>query len=276
LTKGGLGSRIIVSGWGIPVLLGMTYLGGWWTAVMIAVLGIGLLVEYYRIQELGGHKPFVWYGIAASLLLTVALQGAEMSAVWLVIGTTLVAMTTGLLLRRSHIDVMLTITGVIYPVLLCVTFLYIRGWEHPDRPLTDEGMWLAFCVWGAIWSEDTLAYFGGRLFGRRLLAPEISPKKTVEGFIFGLVGAVLCGVIFTLAGVVRIHNGIAIGLIAGLLGPVGDLVESSLKRETGVKDSGGLLPGHGGFLDRFDSLLFTSPAVAMFLMIQKFFPGLFG
>ncbi len=112
-----------------------------------------------------------------------------------------------------------------------------------------------FCVW----ASDSFAFFAGRAFGRRKLAPDLSPGKTWEGAACGLTSALLFGTAF---GQLFLHNpmlGAEIGAVAGVFGPIGDLFESALKREAGVKDFGGIMPGHGGILDRFDSLLIVAP-----------------
>jgi phosphatidate cytidylyltransferase len=112
------------------------------------------------------------------------------------------------------------------------------------------------------WSTDTFAYFGGRMFGRHKLFERASPKKTVEGFLCGLAGALAMGaLVAALWQPTRINVGLFIGLLVGLLGPAGDLLESRLKRDAGVKDSARMLPGHGGVLDRFDTWIFAAPAL---------------
>ena len=268
MKKGGLGSRLIVAGWGIPLLLGLTYLGGYWTALLIGAISLGALSEYYRLQRQLGRRPMEWIGLGGGLLVVAVWATGDISVAWAMVAVCLMILLTGLLLQRSHQDISATITGVCYPPLMMGTFLFIREWIHPFDPLPDEGRWLAFAVWGAIWIGDTAAYFGGRAFGKHPLAPAISPKKTVEGFIFGFFGAVIFGLLWWWIGLIHLDAGLAIGLAAGLFGQIGDLVESAIKREADVKDSGGLLPGHGGLLDRFDSLMTTAPIVAMYLFIR--------
>jgi phosphatidate cytidylyltransferase len=130
------------------------------------------------------------------------------------------------------------------------------------------------------WASDTAAYFGGRTFGRRKLIPSVSPGKTVEGAVWGVAGTVLAGAVYghlVLHSWIGLPIGMLFGVLAGLLiSPVaqlGDLAESLLKREAGVKDSGTLLPGHGGLLDRFDSLFFTIPVT--YWLVELAFYGRF-
>lgn len=130
------------------------------------------------------------------------------------------------------------------------------------RDLPDGSAWI-FLLLSTTFGADTAAYFSGRFLGRHKLAPRVSPGKTVEGVVGGIVGSVLVGLLcrvlffhfFTIA------DCIWVGLIAGVIGPIGDLSESLIKRSVGFKDSGNLIPGHGGILDRVDALLFVAPFV---------------
>jgi phosphatidate cytidylyltransferase len=120
-----------------------------------------------------------------------------------------------------------------------------------------------------VWVGDSAAYYGGRIFGRHTLAPRISPKKTVEGAVAGLAGSVAAGVFLErwLISNERVLSMALICLVAAIAGQIGDLAESALKRSAGVKDSSSLLPGHGGMLDRLDSLLFAAPVFYWFFNV---------
>ena len=137
------------------------------------------------------------------------------------------------------------------------------------RP-NDFGFNILLAVMLGTWASDIFAYFGGRFFGRRRLAPAISPKKTVEGFVIGLVFGALAvwWTLYAIEDHVTHVQAAVLGIVVALVAPFGDLFESFLKRDLGVKDSGRLLGGHGGVLDRIDAMLFAFPAawIALDLM----------
>jgi phosphatidate cytidylyltransferase len=170
----------------------------------------------------------------------------------------------------------LTSSGALYLGLPLYAGIALRDWpgQIDARWLTDiattfafawpaspRGLaWVLFVVL-ATWVGDSFAYLGGRSFGRHKLAPRISPNKTVEGAITGFAGSILVGIVwFAVAGLGSLVTGAIVGAVIAVSGQVGDLAESMLKRQAGVKDSGALIPGHGGILDRIDALLFAIPA----------------
>ncbi|MGP7817473.1 phosphatidate cytidylyltransferase [Niallia sp. 01092] len=140
-----------------------------------------------------------------------------------------------------------------------LSVLYMGVGLHFFVEVREADLWILFYSLFMIWATDSGAYFIGRAFGRRKLWPEISPNKTVEGAIGGIVCAVVVSVLFSAFGYIEWYIIAFITIILSAFGQIGDLVESALKRHYEVKDSGKLLPGHGGILDRFDSLLFVWP-----------------
>ena len=152
-----------------------------------------------------------------------------------------------------------TMFTIIYVAVALITLALIR------RGVDGESYIIMIIAANALC--DTFAYYTGRSIGKTPLAPSISPGKTVEGFIGGAIGATLSAVAmaYLLLPAIPLIHALSIGLICGFIGPVGDLFESSIKRKMGVKDSGNIIPGHGGFLDRVDSLMFTSPALFIYM-----------
>jgi phosphatidate cytidylyltransferase len=265
--KGGLASRLLVAAWGIPLVVGLTWLGGWWTTVLIAGIALIGQYEYYRMQIKLGRTPLVEVGLFAGVALIVMWQVGGMEAIgWSLAGLTLVLSLAVLLTNRKHADTLATLGGVVYPSLLIGSFLLIRGYSEGGL----DGRLLAMALWGSLWICDTGAYFGGRLTGKHPLMPAVSPKKTVEGFLWGAFGAVLLCTFLWRFDFVPWDTALVLAIAAGIIGQLGDLVESAMKREADVKDSGVFLPGHGGALDRFDSLLAAAPVLAMYLTVRPY------
>jgi phosphatidate cytidylyltransferase len=154
-------------------------------------------------------------------------------------------------------------TGIFIIVFLLSHLIWLRGLENGQR--------LVFFLFTIIFCGDTFAFYGGKLYGTHKLSPKISPGKTQEGAIFGLIGSVLGGLVFAFFFFPKASYGIIMFLsgIAGILGQLGDLWESVLKREAKVKDSGKLLPGHGGVLDRLDSFFFSAPFLYYVIKFQE-------
>jgi len=158
----------------------------------------------------------------------------------------------------SLIDMAVALLATIYVSLFGYVFLVrtMYGW-----------VWVVFMLAGT-WGSDTFAYFTGKFFGKHRLAQFLSPGKTIEGAVGGVVGSLLVAVVFIFLypSLPRVPL-LLLGLFVGIAAQVGDLVESAFKRQVGVKDAGDIIPGHGGMLDRFDSMLFTAPLVYYF--VQK-------
>jgi len=165
-----------------------------------------------------------------------------------------------------------TISSLLYVTSGFMALIVLRDnriYENTSYYAGQEGFGTAviWLVLVSIWASDTFAYFVGRAIGKRKIVPAISPNKTLEGFIGGFVGCVLVGWIGSICLGLPLNFGYGIGIIVGVLAPFGDLFESKLKRQANKKDSGTLLPGHGGVLDRFDSLLFAAPLVLAYIFM---------
>ncbi|RMG65728.1 MAG: phosphatidate cytidylyltransferase [Calditrichaeota bacterium] len=261
-----LGKRVGVALWGIPLVVIATYLGGpYFLALILAINGVALR-EFYQMFTRLDVQPFQVTGIVLGSLLVVLTYGN--SAVLL--DFYLLAVVVILLQQlmpgegKASLNGALTIAGLSYVSLFLAMLLRLRmhfaQWTASEG-ITHAGGRFLLVVLASIWICDTAAYFGGRRFGRHRLAPVVSPKKTVEGALFGLVfalGTCWLGGRWALPQLPD-RDLVATGLVVGLMGQLGDLVESRFKRDTGVKDTSSILPGHGGILDRFDSLLFVSP-----------------
>jgi len=156
-----------------------------------------------------------------------------------------------------------------------VAFLTMIAMRHGASDYSGFFLFLLMCL--MIWGNDTFAYYGGRTFGRHLMAPHLSPKKTWEGFASGFIGSAIAFVLaFTVFTVIATppfpwQHAWPLILLASIFGPIGDLAESKVKRAAGAKDSANILPGHGGFWDRFDSMLLVAPAVYLYILLLPLF-----
>jgi phosphatidate cytidylyltransferase len=276
--------RVAVSAVGIPLAILILYIGGWVLALALAGIAAGGASEVHRFARQRGVQPFAVAGVALAavpVLLTMLTPDAEMWAWRTFVAATLLIATAAIFRRGVAGAPLATIAITVFAALFTGgTLMYAMLLRLTPVPgaSTEWAQWvgpalLAF-PFTLTWMGDTLAYFGGRAFGRRKLIPSVSPAKTVEGALSGVIGSTIVGALYALFvfGMwldvpVSVLTGALIGLIVSPIAQIGDLVESLLKREAGVKDSGTLLPGHGGVLDRFDALFFSIPVTYWLLML---------
>lgn len=267
----------------IPLALGLVWLGGLPLALLVAVVGVlgtRELFDFARRQEIrAALVPGLLAAAAVPLLVWARFESAAvagwLAASWpyLLAGWVLVVLTWVLATRgaadRPLATAAVTLLAPAYCAALPAFLLGIRHAGHGDRSW--PGAMLVFFPLAVVWVCDSAAMFVGKAVGGPKLAPQISPGKTRSGGIGGLVGALVAAVAWNQLALVPL--GVAIlpwqalvfGSVIGVVGQVGDLAESLFKREVGVKDSSGLIPGHGGALDRFDSLYFVLPVAALLL-----------
>jgi phosphatidate cytidylyltransferase len=274
--------RVGVAVIAIPLALGVIYLGGLPLVALLAVaagLGAG---ELFGLAERQGVRPARVLGIAGAALIAPLAYGAILTpgwsegitGAWPYLGALwLVVVLTWALAQRAPADrpleaVGTTLLGVAYTGAMPVFLLAIRHTRYPERSWA--GAWLVFYPLVVTWVCDTAAMFGGRMFGGPKLAPTVSPGKTRSGTVAGVAGGLLVAPLFALGvfpmvGVsIPVWQLLAMAAALSVVGQLGDLAESLFKREAGVKDSSHLIPGHGGVLDRLDSLYFVVPTAAAF------------
>jgi phosphatidate cytidylyltransferase len=269
--------RILFALVGAPVTVALIYFGGWvLTAALGAIAALGAW-ELFRMARAAGNEPLDEAGIviAASIPLMVhasyigVYRMSFTAAVMIFLALTAAVIWARGTARRPLVSLALTVVGIIYPAL--VSYMYpIRYHDYAVGPVA--GTTLVMFPILFTWATDTGAYAFGRMFGKHKLIPSVSPAKTVEGAIGGLVLAAVIGwlymhfVLQPLAQLsMRTVGLLTFAVIIAIVAQVGDLAESLFKRDAGVKDSSRLLPGHGGILDRFDSLLFVLPAAYLML-----------
>ncbi len=275
--------RVAFAAVAIPSVIGIAYVGRWAMAALLAVAAALAVRELYAFAARQDIVPLTLLGTAAAALTPLAVAttlflpgfAAQMiQSGYLFLGFMLLVMTVALVKRgpagRPLASVAITIFGVLYAAWLPSFALYLR---HPlPAPFVNDstvGMALLFYPLILTWVGDSAAMTGGKAFGGAKMAPVVSPNKTWAGGISGLFGTVAlsliyAAVVFRRAGVsVSVPQALLMGVVISIAGQVGDVVESLFKREVGVKDSSALLPGHGGVLDRLDSLYFVLPVTSL-------------
>ena len=265
-----LTKRILTAAVLIPVLVVAFFVDPtiWGTLGIVAVAGGVALDEYIRMalpvsdEDRAVGLRLTAFGCAAAIIVLVALYGPGAALPPALVGSAIL-LATVILGRKSHLPeagrhLGVGFSGLIYvPTLVCVLPLLKADLGESG------GAWL-FLTLAIAFASDTMAYTFGRLFGRHKLYEAVSPKKTIEGSFGGLVGGVMATIGFGSVWMLpelSIPHAVALGVGGSVVGQIGDLVESMIKRTHGVKDSGNVLPGHGGMLDRIDALLFVAPLV---------------
>jgi len=256
-------SRIVVALVLLPAVLGIVWLGGWWLTSVALDGGLMALHELYVMGR--GLRPIVLGGFVG---LVLTLLGAQLGGdvTWMLGGMLATALVAFVLYGVSDArpsataSISLTLLGVVWVGggLGCLMLL---------RAIPDDGRLVVFTVLIAVFADDTAAYFVGRTIGRHKMAPRISPGKSWEGFVGGTIAAMAVA-FFAMydQGYLTDLEALALGATVAFSSTLGDLFESAIKRDLGVKDSGRVLAGHGGMLDRIDSILWAGPA-AFYLVL---------
>ena len=261
-------SRLAVALVGLPIVLGLAWVGGWALAAVAVVAALLALHELYRMTR--ALRPLVLAGYAGAVAALVGLQAGGIE--WLGLGfalTVILAFVFAALADTSSSTtaaLAVTVFGGLWIVGGLAHLVLIRE-SAVDPSGVERGELAIFTVLIAVFVIDTAAYVVGRLVGRRKLVPRLSPGKTWEGFVGGALGGVFATWVANYReGYLDNWEAIVLGLAIVLAATLGDLLESMIKRDVGVKDTGALLAGHGGVLDRIDSLLLAGP-VAFYVLL---------
>jgi phosphatidate cytidylyltransferase len=251
-------SRVLVGIIGLPVVLGLVWLGGWWLAALVLLASLVAVHEFVTVSRpLRPLAPALYLGVTLSLVLaqtsgTAWMLGGMLATFVFAFAASALAKTRA----PSTVAIAATVLGAGWIGFGLGHLLLLRD-------VHQHGRLLAFAVLLTVWAADTFAYFGGRLLGRHKLAPSLSPGKTWEGFVIGSLAGVFVSFVAlydTRHTYLSIWQAVVLGIVVVLASVAGDLFESMLKRDMQVKDTGRLLGGHGGILDRVDALLFAGPA----------------
>lgn len=246
------------------------FLGGVWLKYALMILSIFGMYEFYHASSKNNINPYVYLGYIFCIIYYVFLNNftnANLFMTYISIFAFISLCMPVLKEKYNFIDSAITILGFIY-VSVFFSFISLINYKSNGKYL----IWLVFI---SSWLCDTTAYYVGKYFGKNKLNPRVSPKKTIEGSIGGLFGSTIACFLYGLylnnIGIhIGIYHFIIIGVLCGVFCQFGDLVASSIKRFVGIKDYSNLIPGHGGILDRFDSILFSAVVVYCYLNLIVF------
>lgn len=256
-----LNNRYIGAAMIAPFIL-FIFLGGIYLKGFTILLSIAGLYEFYKAVKEKKINPISIIGYLLLAVFYLLGNNFEYIMYIVVLFTVILLIIPVVNLKYTFIDVAITLIGFLYVGIL-FSFIPLVN----NKPSGEYLVWLIFI---GSWVCDTAAYYSGKYLGKRKLCPEVSPKKTIAGSIGGLLGSALgCGVfgiiVSSYVSEVQVIHFFLIGTLCGIMGQFGDLVASSIKRYVGIKDYSNLIPGHGGILDRFDSILFNAVVVFYYL-----------
>jgi phosphatidate cytidylyltransferase len=254
-----LWQRIISALVGIPLIIWASYAGGYWFKVGVGIIILFGLYEYGNMMRKRGYGTFLYSGYLSGILIigSAWTRGFIPDGIYFLI---FLLHVLPVVCGRTSIENMIFSFAGVFLVAWTLSHLILIREEFP------QGFNYILLCFIITWTTDTGAYFSGRFFGRHKLSPIISPNKTVEGAIGGTF---LCVLIVLLLNIlflnIPVYILVILAFLSSIAGQAGDLLESAVKRWAGVKDSGKVIPGHGGILDRFDSLMLVAPLVYNFL-----------
>lgn len=264
-------TRVLIGILGIPAILALIILGKIYFLIFLAVVTAISQYEFYKMNLENKVESYYVHSIIFGLLWLVLTYYAPEYFYHAILVPTMLFLILNLRGGISHSIQKFAISavGYLYVPVMISTLIMIRQFGKYTVMSDTEAWKILIVLFVSIWINDTFAYVFGSLFGKNKLAPKISPKKSREGSIAGVVGTFVSVIVFNYFGFLpeyfTIYHLVILVIILGVFPQLGDLAESMMKRDCGVKDSGTILLGHGGVLDRFDAIFLTAPAVFLFL-----------
>ena len=270
--KNSLVTRILVGILGVPAILLIIYLGGLYFLGFLAIVAAISQFEFYKMfREQKNIQSYYVHAIIFGLVWLFVTYFAPQYFYHAILVPTLLFLILNLRgdILKSSEKFAITVAGYLYVPILISTLVMIRQFGKFTAMTNAESWKIVVVLFATVWINDTFAYAFGSMFGKKKLSPKISPNKSKEGSLAGIIGAFMSVFIFYFCNILpeffTVIHVIVLSLILGIFPQLGDLAESMMKRDTGVKDSGTILLGHGGVLDRFDAIFLTAPAVYLFI-----------
>ena len=261
--------RNLINALGIPGWLFLIWKGELYYTIFILICCVLALGEFYSIMEKKGAKPLRWFGMGATVFIADYYHVQPIATGHQMLGGIILIIILIMLIelfsnnKNATLNIASTFAGILFVPVLLGTAIDIRQFDL----LMNTN--LTFALTLSVWACDSSAFIFGTLFGKKKIMPSVSPKKSWVGSVSGAITSLLILYVFHNQGLLgdyfSLKDAMVIGLISGVFGQFGDFTESLLKRDVGVKDSGTLLAGHGGVLDRFDSLIFACPIAYLYV-----------
>ena len=261
--------RNLINALGIPGWLFLIWKGELYYTIFILICCVLALGEFYSIMEKKGAKPLRWFGMGATVFIADYYHVQPIATGHQMLGGIILVIILIMLIelfsnnKNATLNIASTFAGILFVPVLLGTAIDLRQFDL----LMNTN--LTFALTLSVWACDSSAFIFGTLFGKKKIMPSVSPKKSWVGSISGAITSLLILYVFHNQGLLgdyfSLKDAMVIGLISGVFGQFGDFTESLLKRDVGVKDSGTLLAGHGGVLDRFDSLIFAFPIAYLYV-----------
>lgn len=250
-----LGKRVSSGVIGALLLIFVVYNGGLLLSISLLSISLIGITEFYKAVKNMGFNPYNLMGYLGSFIIFLSDIIPQIGRDF-VISSVLFIMLISILFNKDMElkDIGITLLGILYVPFMLFHISYLEGTKY---------IWLIFLI---AFGTDTFAYFAGNLFGKNKLSPKISPNKTIEGSLGGIIGSLIITIAFSVYfQIASIWKVAIMAIITSVVSQFGDLVASKIKRTTGIKDYGKLIPGHGGILDRFDSIILTAPVIYYFV-----------
>jgi phosphatidate cytidylyltransferase len=262
--KNNISLRILVGIISIPLIIMVSIFGGYYFLILTLLISFFSLYELFLLFDSNDINPFRKVVIIYSIVSIIILFNKFDLLIYILLGLIFLLIIIEVLRKKNErniINILFEIFSFIYIVMPLILF---------NKILSIKNFNYVLLIFLLIWISDTFAFFGGKLFGKHKLS-YISPKKTIEGSIIGFIFPVFITIIyFYFISVSAFKTDcLIISILIGIFGQVGDLFESFLKRQNNIKDSSNIIPGHGGFLDRFDSIVFVIPVIYSYLFYFK-------
>jgi len=267
MALGNRATRSIVAALAVPFVIAACFFGKFYFLIFILLIGLSGFYEFSKISEKKNAFTVLSVGYAGVTVIILNTYFQLIDQTHIILLVVLFTLATELFRNKESAinNIGTTLFGVLYTSLFAAV-LGIREFYQSPEPYV-QGGYMIIAILISIWLCDSAAYFIGCAIGKHKLFPRVSPKKSWEGAIAGFVFSVIGFIISKLVLLENISwmHAIILGMIIGVIGQTGDLIESLIKRDAGIKDSSNIIPGHGGILDRFDSLLFTAPFVYLYM-----------